>query len=65
MKEELIKIKVGEKECFAKLIFCSKEDCKDFAETKLTQDDKFYCEKHGGEKVGNFMSAINSLGGFV
>ena len=66
MKKELIKIKVGEKECFAELLFCeNNEECKDFAEVHLTQDDKFYCDKHGQEKVGGFIKAVSGLGGFV
>ena len=65
MKEQLIKIKAGDKEVFAKVIQCSKEDCNEMATAHLTQDDKFYCDKHGTEEVGSFLKAINSLGGFV
>ena len=63
MKEELIKIKVGEKECFAKLLVCENESCNEPATTKLTQDNKFYCDKHGQEKVGDFIKAVANLGG--
>ena len=65
MDKELIKIKVGEKECFAELLVCEVEECKDFATTHLTQDNKFYCDKHGEEKVGGFIKAVNSLVRFV
>ena len=63
--EELIKIQFGEKECFAKLVFCEAGNCDEPATTKLTQDSKFYCDKHGQEKVGGFIKAVASLGGFV
>jgi len=64
-KEEMIKIKVGEKECYAKLIICSFENCNEPSETRLTQDSKFYCNKHGQEKVGGFIKAVVGLGGFA
>lgn len=44
---------------------CQKEGCEKEATTRLTQDDKFYCDEHANEEVGNFLKAINSLGGFV
>jgi hypothetical protein len=64
-KEELIKIQFGEKEVYANLILCAFEDCKNPATTKLTQDDKFYCDEHGAKEVGNFIKAVAGLGGFV
>ena len=66
MKEGIIKIKAGEdKEVFCKLIICAKEDCNLPSELHLTQDDKFYCKKHGEEQVANFIKTVAGLGGFV
>lgn len=64
--EQLIKIKgIDNKEYFAKVIMCENDECNRPSTLHLTQDDKFYCDKHGKEKVGSFIKAVNSLGGFV
>lgn len=65
MKQELIKIKGADgKEYFANIIKCAFEGCEALATTKLTQDEKFYCDAHAEKEVGNFIEAVNSLGGF-
>ena len=44
---------------------CDFDVCIKLAQTSLTQDGKNYCNEHASKKVGNFIKAINSLGGFV
>lgn len=65
-KENIIKIKgADDKEYFAEIIKCEFKDCNELATVRLTQDNKFYCDKHGQEEVGNFIKVVNSLGGFA
>jgi len=65
VKEQLTKIKAGDKEVFVKVIQCEKDDCNELATAHLTQDDKFYCDKHGQEEVVSFFKAVAGSGGFV
>lgn len=51
MKKELIKIKVGEKECFAELLFCENEECKDFDTANVIKE--FYYR----DDLWNFIKA--------
>ena len=57
---ELIKVQGNGKEYLARMIVCESDNCNENAETKV-YDGKFYCGKHGEEKVGNFVKTATQF----
>ena len=43
-------------------VACQYKECKDVATKWLSQDNKYYCEKHSVEEVENFIKTVAGLG---